>query len=49
MKQHKFGTIWSVVANLTQRSIERSETKPKTTNYQAETRLDWWLNRRSKK
>ena len=46
LKKEKFGTIWSVVSNLNALTIERSETKPKTTNFKPETRLDWWLNKR---
>mgnify|MGYP003860406109 CR=1 FL=1 len=47
LKKEKFGTIWSVVANLNELKIERAETKPKPTNYKPETRLDWWLKKRS--
>ena len=47
LKKEKFGTIWSVVANLNELKIERAETKPKITNYKAETRLDWWLKRKA--
>lgn len=45
LKKKKFGTIWSVVANLNDLKIERAETKPKTTNYKSENRLDWWLKK----
>lgn len=45
LKKEKFGTIWSVVANLKELRIERAETKPKLTNYKPETRLAWWLNK----
>lgn len=46
LRKEKFGTIWSVVANLNELKIERAETKPKLTNYKPETRLDWWLKKR---
>ena len=46
LKKEKFGTIWSIVANLNDLKIERAETKPKLTNYKPETRLDWWLKKR---
>lgn len=46
LKKEKFGTIWSVVANLNELKIERAETKPKTSNFKTETRLDWWLKKR---
>ncbi|UII75723.1 C45 family autoproteolytic acyltransferase/hydrolase [Flagellimonas sp. HMM57] len=45
LKKEKFGTIWSVVANLNELKIERAEGKPKLTNYKPETRLDWWLKK----
>lgn len=48
LRKEKFGTIWSVVANLNTLSIERSEGKPKLTNYKPETRLDWWLKKRKR-
>ncbi|MGB5818805.1 MAG: C45 family peptidase [Saonia sp.] len=48
LKTEKFGTIWSVVADLNELKIERAEGKPRLTNYKTETRLDWWLNKRSK-
>ena len=48
LRKEKFGTIWSVVANLNDLKIERAETKPKRTNYKSETRLDWWLKKRNK-
>ncbi|GAA4272510.1 C45 family peptidase [Aquimarina gracilis] len=48
LKKEKFGTIWSVVANLNELRIERAETKPKITNYKPETRLDWWLKKKKK-
>ncbi|WP_422858482.1 C45 family autoproteolytic acyltransferase/hydrolase [Flagellimonas sp. S174] len=47
LKKEKFGTIWSVVANLTNLSIERAENLPKVSNYKPEKRLDWWLKKRS--
>lgn len=47
LKQAKFGTIWSVVASLTDLQIERAETKPSPTNFKPDTRLDWWLKKRS--
>ncbi|PKV50167.1 putative choloylglycine hydrolase [Aquimarina sp. MAR_2010_214] len=46
LRKQKFGTIWSVVANLNELKIERAETKPKIVNYKPETRLDWWLKKR---
>ena len=46
LKKEKFGTIWSVVAELKELRIERAEGKPKTTNYKPETRLDWWLKKK---
>ncbi|MEC7753910.1 MAG: C45 family peptidase [Bacteroidota bacterium] len=46
LKKEKFGTIWSVVANLQELSIERAESKPTVKNYKLETRLDWWLKKR---
>ncbi|MEL6536359.1 MAG: C45 family peptidase [Bacteroidota bacterium] len=49
LRKEKFGTIWSVVAHLTDLTIERAETKPKGTNYKPETRLDWWLKKMRKK
>ncbi|MEM6840640.1 MAG: C45 family peptidase [Bacteroidota bacterium] len=48
LKKEKFGTIWSVVANLNDLKIERAESKPKITNYKPETRLDWWLSKKSR-
>ncbi|MFC3199568.1 C45 family autoproteolytic acyltransferase/hydrolase [Parapedobacter deserti] len=48
LQKEKFGTIWSVVANLNELKIERAETKPTPTNYKPETRLDWWLKKRNK-
>lgn len=45
LKKEKFGTIWSVVANLNELKIERAESKPTTKNYIPETRLDWWLKK----
>lgn len=48
LKKEQFGTIWSVVANLNDLRIERAELKPKVNNYKPETRLDWWLKKRSK-
>ena len=45
LKKEKFGTIWSIVANLNKLEIERAETKPTTKNYKSENRLDWWLKR----
>ncbi|WP_340065823.1 C45 family peptidase [Ascidiimonas aurantiaca] len=48
LKKEKFGTIWSVAANLNTLEIERAETRPRTTNYKTETRLDWWLKKRNK-
>ncbi len=48
LKKEQFGTIWSVVAELNTLKIERAESKPKVTNYKPETRLDWWLKKRSK-
>jgi predicted choloylglycine hydrolase len=48
LRKEKFGTIWSVVGNLNTLKIERAEAKPRITNYKPETRLDWWLKKRSK-
>lgn len=48
LKKEKFGTIWSVVADLNNLKIERAETKPRVTNYKPETRLDWWLRKRER-
>lgn len=48
LKKEKFGTIWSVAANLNELIIERAETKPKINNYKSETRLDWWLKKKNK-
>ena len=45
LKKEKFGTIWSVVANLNELIIERAENKPTTKNYKPETRLDWWMKK----
>ncbi len=45
LKKEKFGTIWSVVAELNTLSIERAESKPKRTNFKSETRLEWWLKK----
>jgi predicted choloylglycine hydrolase len=45
LKKEKFGTIWSVVANLNELVIERAENKPTTKNYKSETRLDWWMKK----
>ncbi|GAB3655943.1 C45 family autoproteolytic acyltransferase/hydolase [Echinicola sediminis] len=47
LKKQKFGTIWSVVAELKGLVIERAESKPRLTNYKMESRLDWWLNKRN--
>jgi len=47
LKKERFGTIWSIVAELKELKIERAETKPTPGNYKAETRLNWWLNKRS--
>ena len=49
LKKHKFGTIWSIVADLGTLRIERAETKPKINNYKPETRLDWWLKKKKTK
>lgn len=49
LKKQGFGTIWSVVSDLNQLTIERAETKPKATNYKADTRLNWWLRKRDGK
>ena len=45
LRKEKFGTIWSVVANLNELKIERAETKPTKKNYKSETRLDWWMKK----
>ena len=47
LKKEKFGTLWSVVADLKALKIERAEGKPKIDNYKPETRLDWWLKKKS--
>ncbi|MDB4293643.1 C45 family autoproteolytic acyltransferase/hydrolase [Maribacter sp.] len=49
LKKEKFGTIWSIVANLNELKIERAETKPTTKNYKLETRLDWWMKKNAAK
>jgi len=46
LKKEKFGTIWSIVANLNELKIERAETLPTTKNYKPETRLDWWMKKK---
>lgn len=46
LRQEKFGTLWSVVANLKTLAMARAEGKPKPTNYRPETRLTWWLQKR---
>ena len=46
LKKHKFGTIWSIVANLATLRIERAEAKPKINNYRPETRLDCGLEKK---
>ena len=48
LRKERFGTIWSVVANLNALKIERAETKPKVTNYKEESRLDWWLKKQAR-
>lgn len=48
LKKEKFGTIWSVVADLKNLSIERAESRPSINNYKVETRLNWWLKKRAK-
>lgn len=48
LRKEKFGTIWSIVADLNELKIERAETKPKITNYKPETRLDWWLKKKNR-
>lgn len=48
LSKQRFGTIWSVVANLNSLDIERAESKPKPNNYKVESRLNWWLNKRQK-
>lgn len=48
LKKEKFGTIWSVVANLNKLEIERAEAKPRIKNYKPETRLNWWLKKKNK-
>lgn len=45
LKKEKFGTIWSVVANLNEMKIERAESKPTIKNFKSETRLDWWMKK----
>ncbi|MEM1281904.1 MAG: C45 family peptidase, partial [Cyanobacteria bacterium P01_H01_bin.152] len=46
LRREQFGTLWSVVTNLKTLTIARAEGRPKTTNYQPETRLTWWLQKR---
>ena len=46
LKEEKFGTLWSVVADLKSLEIARAEGQPKITNYKEEGRLDWWLKKR---
>ncbi len=48
LRKEKFGTIWSVVADLNTLQIERAETRPKVTNFKPETRLNWWLKKQNK-
>ncbi|MAU14109.1 C45 family peptidase [Flagellimonas sp.] len=48
LKKERFGTIWSVVSNLNKGIIERAETKPRMNNYKQDTRLAWWLQKRSR-
>jgi len=48
LKKEQFGTIWSVVADLSTLQIERAETQPKTSRFKPETRLNWWLTKRNK-
>lgn len=45
LRKEKFGTIWSVVADLNKLEIERAESKPTISNYKPETRLDWWMKK----
>lgn len=47
LRKEQFGTIWSVVADLNALTLERAETKPRPNNYKADTRLSWWLNKRT--
>lgn len=46
LKKERFGTIWSVVADLNALSIERAEGNPGVANFKVEARLERWLNRR---
>lgn len=46
LRREKFGTLWSVVANLKTLEIARAEGKPKASNYRPDTRLAWWLQKR---
>jgi hypothetical protein len=48
LKEHTFGTTWSVVANFNELKIERAEAKPKKGNFKLETRLDRYLKRQLK-
>ncbi|MCG8328413.1 MAG: C45 family autoproteolytic acyltransferase/hydrolase [Chitinophagales bacterium] len=48
LKEEQFGTIWSVVSNLTTLEIERAERKPRNTNYKKDARLDWWLKKKKR-
>ncbi|MEM9363771.1 MAG: C45 family peptidase [Bacteroidota bacterium] len=47
LKKEKFGTIWSVVGNLNNLSMQRAEGVPKVSNYKLEKRLNWWLKKRN--
>ena len=49
LKKEKFGTIWSVVADLNTLTLERAEGRPTMKNFKPDTRLEWWLNKRTGK
>ena len=46
LRRERFGTLWSVVADLKTLTIARAEGKPQVKNYRPETRLAWWLQKR---
>lgn len=45
LKKSKFGTIWSVAAELTKLDIHRCEGMPTLARFKPETRLAWWQKR----
>ena len=48
LKKEKFGTIWSVAANLNELHIERAESIPNPGNYKPDPRLNWWLGKKQR-